>query len=194
MNSSKTLSMTLVAASMLAGCASGFNATYDHDPQQDFSGYKSYSWISATPMKVGPSVQAPSPLLEGRVMRVVEATLEVKGYERVDDPANADFAVSFTVGSREQIRVDAYPSMSLGYSSGYPSHWRWGAAYHCCATETKVRQYTTGVLAIDMFDVEQKRPVWHGVASKRVSEKDRKDIDATVRAAVDAILAGFPPG
>jgi hypothetical protein len=49
-------------------------------------------------------------------------------------------------------------------------------------------QFKTGFLA-----VAEHRPVWHGVASKRISDSDRKDVDATVKAAVDAILAGFPP-
>ena len=111
----------------------------------------------------------------------------------VEEPKNADFVLSFTVGSREKISVNSYPSMSVGYSTGYPSHWGWGAAYHCCATDTQVRQYTTGILAIDVFDVKERRPVWHGAASKTINEKDRENIEKTVKAAVDAILGGFPP-
>ena len=56
-----------------------------------------------------------------------------------------------------------------------------------------MREYTEGMLAVDVFDVEERRPVWHGVATKRISESDRDEIEATVKAAVDAILAGFPP-
>jgi hypothetical protein len=48
-------------------------------------------------------------------------------------------------------------------------------------------------LVPDVEDVEDRRPVWHGVASKNISESDRKDSGATVQAAVDAILVGFPP-
>ena len=49
------------------------------------------------------------------------------------------------------------------------------------------------MLAIDIFDTADRRPVWHGVATKRISDADRKDAAATIRAAVDAILVGFPP-
>ena len=100
---------------------------------------------------------------------------------------------SFTVGARDEIRVDSYPSMGMGYSAGYPSHWRWGASYYCCATETEVRQYTTGMLAVDVFDVAEKRPVWHGVATKTITDADRKRQEETIQAAVDAIVVGFPP-
>lgn len=184
----------LLAATMLAGCATSFNATHDHDESHDFTDYETFAWISENLMKIGLTVVVPNPLLQPRIMSAVEAALEARGYSRVDQPADADFVLSFTVGSRESIRVDSYPTMSVGYSTGYPSHWRWGAAYHCCeTTETRVREYTTGMLAIDVFDVEERRPVWHGTASKRVDESDREEINETIRAAVEAILAGFPP-
>ncbi len=81
----------------------------------------------------------------------------------------------------------------MGYSTGYPGHWGWGAAYHCCQSDTQVRQYTTGMLAIDIFDVSERRPVWHGVATKSINESDREDMNATIRDAVAVILGGFPP-
>ncbi len=184
---------TAFSCALLTGCATGFKATHDHDSAHDFAGYQTFAWLSENPMKVGPSVRSPNPLLQPRIMNAVEVALGDKGYRLVNEPKKADFVLSFTVGSREKIRVDSYPSMSMGYATGYPGHWGWGAAYHCCASDTKVREYTTGILAIDVFDVKERRPVWHGAASKNINEKDRKNMDQTVTAAVDAILAGFPP-
>ena len=178
---------------LIGGCASTFDATHDHDANHDFSNYQTFAWISKNPMKVGPSVQSPNPLLEPRIMSAVETAMNQKGYRQVDAPKDADFVVSFTVGSREKIRVDSYPTMSVGVASAYPSHWGWGAAYHCCASDTQVRQYTKGILAIDMFDVKGRRPVWHGVAQKTITESDRENAQETISAAVDAILDGFPP-
>ena len=128
-------------------------------------------------------------------MVTVESALGAKGYRLVSDVDSADFALSFTIGSREEIKVDSYPSMSAGYGGyGYPGRWgTWGGAYYGYGTGTTVRQYTEGMLAIDVFDVEERRPVWHGVASKKISESDRKDAGGTIQAAVDAILGGFPP-
>ena len=182
-----------VSLLLLGGCASTFEASHDHDANHDFSKYQTFAWISKNPMKIGPSVQSPNPLLEPRIMSAVESELAGKGFSKVDAPKDADFVLSFTVGSREKIRVDSYPSMSVGYARGYPAHWGWGAAYHCCATDTQVRQYTKGILAIDVFDVKDRRPVWHGAAQKTITESDREDAQGTINAAVDAILAGFPP-
>lgn len=177
-----------------AGCAAGIKATHDHDANHDFTGYQTYAWIAESPMRIGEGVTTPNPLLEGRIMAAVERALSAKGYRKIDAATDADFVVSFTIGSRESIKVDSYPSMSMGYSTGYPGHWAWGASYYCCQSETRVRQYRTGVLAIDVFDVEARRPVWHGVASKRLESSDRLNMEATVNAAVDAILDAFPPG
>lgn len=185
----------VVATVVLGGCATGFEAMYDHDPANDFTAYKTFAWVSEHPMKVGEVARIPSPLLESQIMVTVETALGAKGYKLVPDVDSADFALSFTIGSREEIKVDSYPSMSAGYAGvGYPRRWSaWGGPYYGYGTETTVRQYTEGMLAIDVFDVSDRRPVWHGVASKNISKSDRKDSGATVQAAVDAILVGFPP-
>jgi len=180
---------------LVSGCASTFEATYDHDASTNFSEYQSFAWISKNPMKVGEGVNIANPLLEPRITSALEKALVAKGYKYEIEPKNADFVVSFTIGSREEIRVDSYPSMSMsaGYGRAYPGHWGWGGAYYGVSTDTQVRQYTEGMLAVDIFDVAERRPVWHGVATKRINQSDRDELDATVQAAVDAILAGFPP-
>lgn len=187
------LSIILVGA-MLTACASTFKATHDHDVNHNFSNYQTFAWISENPMKVGQGVSTINPLLEPRIMSALETALGAKGYQLVREAPSADFVVSFTVGSRDEIKVDSYPSMSMGYGMGYPGHWGWGSAYYgFSATETSVRQYTKGMLAVDVFDVKDRRPVWHGVASKTINESDREEMDETIKAAVDAIVAGFPP-
>lgn len=178
---------------LLSACASTFEASYDHDPANDFTNYQSFAWISKNPMKVGQGVTVANPLLEPRITSALEKALVAKGYKYVIEPKNADFVVSFTIGSREEIKVDSYPSMSAGYGRAYPGHWGWGGMYYGVGTETQVRQYTEGMLAVDIFDVQARRPVWHGVATKRINDSDRENLEATIQAAVDAILVGFPP-
>jgi len=195
MASTGTKLLILVTAVLTVGCATGFQATFDHDPGNDFGAYKTFAWISEHPMKVGTTQRIPNPMLEPRIMSAVEEGLAAKGFSMVQDAESADFALAFTVGSREEIKVDSYPSMTAGHVGyGYPRHWgRWGGVYYGSSTETTVRQYTKGMLAIDVFDVEERRPVWHGVATKTINESDREDATGTIKAAVDAILEGFPP-
>ena len=195
MNKLRYFSVVFTTLVLASGCATGFKATHDHDPTADFSDYKSFAWVSEHPMTVGSTDRIPNPMLEGRIMTAVEVALGEKGFTLVPDADAADFALAFTVGSREEIKVDSYPSMTAGYAGyGYPRHWgAWGGPYYGYGMETNVRQYTKGMLAIDVFDVSEHRPVWHGVATKTINESDRKEADKTIRDAVAAILAGFPP-
>lgn len=184
----------VVATAALAGCASGFEATHDSDTSNDFTGYKTFAWMSEHPMIVGNVARTPDPLLESEIMVTIESGLGEKGYRLISDLDSADFALSLTLGSREEIKASSYPTMSVGYSGyGYPNHWGgWGSPYYGVSTGGGARQYTKGMLAMDVFDVEERRPVWHGVATKSIKEADLKDIDGTIQAAVDAILEGFP--
>ncbi len=192
MTTTKQYIVIAFGIAFINGCATGFKADFDHDASNDFSGYQKFAWISEQPMKVSATTGAVNPLLQPRIMSAIEDALAAKGFRKVDDAKSADFILSFTVGSRDEIKVDSYPTMSAGYA-GYPGHWGWGRSYYGYSTETSVRQYTKGTLAIDVFDVEERRPVWHGVATKAIHESDREDREGTIKAAVDAVLAGFPP-
>ena len=183
------------ALALLGACASNFQATYDHDRNHDFTSYRTFSWISESPMIIATD-RVVNPLLEQHIMEAIGSGLRAKGFQFVTKAEDADFVVSFTVGSREKIRVDSYPTMSGGYyGTGRPGHWGWGAGYYggYYGTETTVRQYTKGMLAVDIFDVSERRPVWHAAAEKTISEKDRDQVQATVQNAVNAVLEGFPP-
>jgi hypothetical protein len=185
------LLIVLSLALMLGACAApGFKANHDYDDSVNFSSYQTFAWISSNPMKLGATSVPPSAMLQPRIMSSLEKALVAKGYRFAKQPGSADFVVSFTVGSREEIRVDSYPSMG---GPAYGSRWGWGGNYYGYGNETTVRQYTKGMLAVDIFSVEQRRPVWHGYATKKITEDDRDNSTATIDAAVAAIIAGFPP-
>jgi len=46
----KTGFMTVATATLITACASGFEATYDHDPSNNFTEYKTFAWVSEHPM------------------------------------------------------------------------------------------------------------------------------------------------
>lgn len=180
----------------LGACASTFEASYDYDRKHNFANYQTFAWISKNPMIVAETTRMVNPLLEGHIMSALKDGLTAKGFRHVMMPENADFVVSFTVGSRDKIKVDSYPTMSGGYyAGGPPGHWGWGGGYYggYYGTETTVRQYTKGMLAVDIFDVRERRPVWHAVATKTIQESDREKAVETVNMAVNSILGGFPP-
>ena len=182
----------LIFALLATGCAAN-KPIVDYDQSTDFAAYRDFAFLSEHPMIVTPDTPPVSPLLEGRMMRVIDGVLASKGFTRVSDPESADFTVGFTVGARDKIRVQDYPPSYRVYYGGRGG--LWGASYYGAfgAREVDVQQYTEGTLAIDIYDVAEHKPVWHGVATKRVTDEMRRNPDESINEAVSAILEAFPP-
>lgn len=180
----------LVMGAVLAaawGCQTTIKGHFDADPSASFQSYRTFAWISENPMIIAQAANPPSPLLQGQIQQAIQGAMSARGFALVNDPEAADLAIAFTVGSREQIRVDSYPS-------AYRGRYGWGGGYYGYGgTDVSVRQYTEGRLAIDVFDVRRHEPVWHGWAEKRITTTDRENPQPVIREIVEAVMANFPP-
>lgn len=183
-------SLTIIAGFVLAGCAAQMTATMDFDPAVDFSAYRTFAWIDPNPVVRAATQRPLSPLIIIRLKEETYDLLTARGLEFVGDSADADLAVAFTIGSREGIRITSYPTRSFRRGPGARSY-TWGGYWG--GSNVRARQYTEGQLAIDMFDVAEARPVWHGTTASRITRGDRERTDELIRAALAAILADFPP-
>jgi len=173
----------LALCTLVAACDSTISARSDWNPAVDFSPYHTYSWISKAPLiSKSPEV---SPLAEVRLENAVVNELGKKGYRFVEDPAQADFVVAFTLGAREKLSVTSAPG-----PGGLPP-FVWSAPYY---RDIDVHQFTEGRLAIDMFDTKLRAPVWTGFATKSITSSDERNMGELANKAVAAILKDFPPG
>ena len=105
-------------------------------------------------------------------------------------PFEGDFGVGYRGSIQEKIDVQTIDRY-YGYGPGWGQY---GPGYGGIATETYVDQYDEGTLIIDVVDNRSRKLVWRGSTSARVRE-DETPAKRTERtqAAVDAILAEFPP-
>jgi hypothetical protein len=180
------LPIILTVALAQTACETPIRAQHEYDPNVQFQDLATFAWVTDEPLlhaPAGVSNQDPrvNPLLESLIRASVERSLRVKGYAQRDDPASADLVVSFSVGTREQIRVDSYAGRG-GYAYSRGTTW-----------SGSVRQYTEGTLAIDFFDARTKQAVWHGWAIQRLRrEPDSETRQANIDRAVDTILEPFP--
>ncbi len=170
----KSQAVTLVCGALLtAACATTPKVTFDADPSANFAGYKTYSWAYTS------APQGVNPLLTQRVKTAVESTLASRGYTQA---ATGDFAIGFTLGSRDRVEVS-----SLGSYGPYFRPWGgWGGF-----NQVDVRNITDGTLTVDVYDSGSKAPVWHGTAIQEVSGSTASQ--EKVSAVVTAVLANFPP-
>jgi len=170
------------AAVVLAGCAS-LKVGNDYDRAADFSGYRSFSLMSRE--HHGPR----NPLVTQRARDAIQAELTRRGFSLVSNAAAADFVVDFTIGSRERVDIESYPAPYAGPYWGYPGWW----GYRYWGSEVDARQYREGTLSIDIFDAHTHKPVWHGWATKELTQSNIEHSETPIRAAVKSVLSTFPP-
>lgn len=175
----------LPALCLLAACAATLQARSDFDPAQNFARYRTFAWMMADSPIAAPGEQTRlSPLNRRRIVEAIEAELGAKGFQKVADATAADFVLSYTVGARDRIDAQSYPDI-------YRGPWRWDRPYFGRSVDVTV--YREGTLAIDIFDGASHQPVWHGWATKRITEHDVAHAAEQIPPAVAAILKDFPP-
>ena len=180
------------ACLLATGCATPKSITTDFDNSVDFSKFRTFSWIDPHPLIRSATQRPLSPLVERRLMSNTRDLLTSQGFRFEDNPADADLVVAFTIGSRDGIVIETLPTRSFNSSARRqrPGGWRG----YWTGNTVSTRQYTEGQLAVDIFDVAEARPVWHGSAGRQITRSDREVSDELVREALEAILADFPPG
>lgn len=187
----------LVLAVILGGCSST-GPVVDYDRAADFSNYKTYAFISDNPLMRAPGSPPGSPLLEGKLVNITDDAMQAKGFTKIENAESADFAIGFTVGARDKIKVNSYPEPYRPYYGGYGRGGAWGGSYYGGGygggSNVDVQQYTEGTLAIDIYDVAEHKPVWHGIATERITDKMRRNANETLTEIVDEILISYPPG
>ena len=182
--------LTLLTTQFITGCAThSAKVGFDKNSKIDTSAYKTFVWLNEAKI-LAPAVDI-NPVMKVRVDDAIEAAFISKGYLLIEDPKKADFAISYSVGNRDKVKVHSYPAT-------YSSRFMWGASYHrgryndvIVSNDTHVVQYTEGKLAIDVYDVKSHQPAWHGWATKRLSSQDKETPSATIKAIVSQVVAQF---
>jgi len=192
--------LATVVVLTLSACASAIQSTVDVADQADFSNFQTYAWITDESLiaRSDATSELGYPLNEQRTRAAVERELARKGYRKVSG-TEADFVVSFTVGSRDRVRVQQYYN-NYGYSYhgyhhgftrygyagyGYPGYGNYGST-------ASVYTFTEGSLVVDIFDNRSKEAIWHGLASKRLSRKDKDNATQLIDQAIASLFIEFP--
>lgn len=181
------VTMAPVLAALFA--CSSLSTGADYDPAVDFSTYKTWAWVeddlAAAAAGEDPRI---NPLVQQRIRETVERTLRTKGLRKAEP---ADVLVATSSGFHErQVTQGWGPAFGI-----FPWRygWRPGLLYYdpFFFPRATVRSFTVETIAIDMFDAQTRRPVWHGHASKVA---DANPDPSEIQDVVGAILGPFPPG
>ncbi len=156
----------------------------DFDRTVNMSGYHAFAWMPRE------HYGTHNPLVIQRARDAIQGSLTGKGLAHVEDAAQADFVVDFTIGAHDRTDIQTYPVPYAG--PWYPGFYAWwGRPYW--GQDVDVRQYREGTLSIDIFDARTHKPVWHGWAKKELRQSDIDRSDSAIRSAVASVLEKFPP-
>ncbi|MFC1856518.1 DUF4136 domain-containing protein [Thermodesulfobacteriota bacterium] len=126
------VAVTLLCLFILVFSCSPFTIRHDYDPEANFTGLKTYSWLP-----IPPKVDI-SELTIKRIKHAVNTQLLAKAY--VVDIHNPDFLIAAHVGAKEKIRVTDW---GYGYGTGYRGSYR---GYE----GIDVHRYEEGTLILDL--------------------------------------------
>ncbi|WP_286261286.1 DUF4136 domain-containing protein [Thalassotalea atypica] len=180
--------VTLIALfTFVVSCTTTHQAKVDFDRNENVqtAEYKTFAWLKDTKILAAPVDM--NPVMKARIDDAIETAFINKGYSLVANAENADFTISYTLGNRDKIKVDSFPTT---YRAGFG----WGRGYYGnigVGHETHVRSYSEGKLAIDVFDVKTKAPVWHGWAVKRISSKNKENPGRSIQPVVEQVVSQF---
>ena len=130
-----TFIFVLLCSAVIGGCATISTGSH-YDETTNFGEYQTFSWVSDTPYIYGGGDPRISPLTQSKIQSAIRDQLQQKGYRYVADNQDADFAVAYTVGTRQEVRVDSYPA-------GYRGSWGWhvrGSYYSVSTASTAIRK------------------------------------------------------
>lgn len=166
---------------LVSACATPITATTDFDSRYDFSQVRSFALQPVS--RANPSTVIISDMQVDRINRALSDELERRGFEMVDNNADADMLLVWHLVTQERTDVRTFNS---------------GVRYNCwnCSmgTDVRVRQYTQGTFIVDMVDPVKLRSVWRSTIESRLRDQpDPQRAEENRREAATAIFAEFPP-
>jgi hypothetical protein len=177
-----------IAAALVvsAGVASAQDVGYNYDQQADFTKYKTYKWVEVK------DAQKPDDITDSQIKAAIDKQLALKGMTKTDaDTADLYVAYQAAANSEKQLTT---------YSTGYAMGPGWGGRYYggyyggggmTTATTSTIR---IGTVALDMYDVQGKKLVWRGMASKQIDPKAKPEKrQKNLEKGAAKLLKNFPP-
>ncbi len=161
------VSMVLALAFILPVAA---KVNVDFDKEADFSGYKTYAWMTGT--------EADSPLYHKRIVAAIDLRMEEKGLQRVEGEADIYILYHASTDIERYVDVD-----NFGY---------WGRRRGWGATTVDVYDIQVGTLIVDVLDGSSRDLVWRGVGDNSFTTNADKN-EKKINKIVEKMFRKFPP-
>lgn len=179
-------------ATALSGCAVKPDIRTDAAPGVNFLEFSTFSFY--------PSLSTDRAgfhsLISQQLTFSTRREMEVRGYQFVADPNEADLLINFHTHVADQLRVRTVPDPWIG-----PSYWHhrrgfydpwFGHSRWPSHNRVEVDQVSEGRLSVDVIDRQRNMLIWEGVASKRLTQRTLNDLGPAMDEAVHLMFRRFP--
>ena len=171
----------LAATFCLCGIGSAQKVRYNFVQGTDFSKYKTYKWVRVE------NAQYPNQILDEQIMKAIDAQLALKGLIKTDD--RPDLVAVYQVAVNQEREWSAYST-----GGGYWGWGGWGGWGGMGTTTTTSKTIHTGTLNLDFYDLNTKKQVWRGMATKTLKQpKDPEKLQRNIDKAMAKLLKNYPP-
>jgi hypothetical protein len=183
----RSLAVGVVAAALLAGCASQPTVLSDYDKTAEFGKYRTFGFVT----QVGADSTEFRSLAVQTMQSAATRQMELRGYTRSDTP---DLVINFTGKIEEKADVESVPAPYYGPGWGYGGFY--GAPYggwgYGGGTQVTTRRYNVGTLVMDIVDREKRQAVFQASISDVITKEMTQNREAAINGAVTRLFAKYP--
>ena len=178
------IAMGLMIMLFAVSCTPALKVTNDYDKSVNFSTYKSFSFIN---IKISGSV---SQLNADRIVDAIKDEMTRKGF--IYSESNPDLKVNAITILKDKQTISSSTNY-YGYGGMYRPYGYYGGGMASGSTTVSTYEYKDGSIAVEMIDAKTSKMVQQGIGNKEI-DKPSNDVEASIKTAIAAIMATFPPG
>ena len=184
--------LLLAAAVLLSACTSGPQVRTSGAEDLDFGAFRSFGFFD----NLSTDRAGYNSLISQQLMASTRRELEVRGFQFVADPSQADLLINFYVDVGTELRVRNTGPMWTGptywnYRRGFYDPWR-GHRGWPTHSRVDVQQITRGNLSVDVVDAQRNVLIWEGLASRRLTQRTLNDLGPAMDDAIHRVFGEFP--
>ena len=149
--------------------AIGQQVSVNYDHNANFSQYHTYAWGSNNKNQIQNSILAQV------AQQDIEAAMQQKGLQKVQESQNPDLVLAASGGEREQTSYNAWGMRGIGGGMGGISP----------------QENVEATMVVSLYDVKQKSLVWRGIAQNTLNNNGNKNQEM-VQKAVQKMFKQWP--
>ena len=154
---------------LTSAIAAGQQVSVNYNHSQTFSGFHTYAWASNNANQVQNSILAQV------AQQDIEAALQGKGLQKVQETQNPDLIILASGGMRQQTSYNAWGMRGIGGGMG----------------GITPQQNVEATLIVDLHDAKSQSLIWRGIAQDTLSNNGDKN-QKMVQSAISKMFKQWP--